>query len=546
VGRVLGLIGKTVGPYHILEQIGQGGMSSVFKAIDLRDRRPVALKILSPYIAHEQHFRARFEREVKLLRQLSHPNIVPILDFGEAEGLAYIVMPFIGTGTLQDRLQSGPLDVRAGAKVTSQIAAALTLAHSIGVVHRDVKPSNVLLDSDGNALLSDFSFAHSQNASQNLTGSALIGTPAYMSPEQCRGEAVDARSDQYSFAIMLYQLCTGKLPFEGDTPMAVALKHVNEPLPRPRLVNPNLPDGVDAVLVRALAKDRNLRFASVDELNQEFQKAVDDALTTGVRKVRTPLFDRSTQIYEKYQRVPSKQLPWYQRRSAAIAVVALALIGCPLSAWGMSALLPGLEGASANGRPTVMVVTPEGMGATVLAMLTELAPPPGTLIPRETMNAAIAATFAAAGITYVPPTDLPSATPTPTDTFVFGVPTPTPTRTRTLRPGETPPTSTRTPTPTEGPSPTRTLAPSDTQPGPTDTTVPSDTSEPPTNTSQPPTNTSQPPAPTNTPAPPSATSPPPTATEASCGNHGQCKHATDTAAARTAAAAPVDTPTPGP
>ena len=253
---MLGLIGKALGPYQILEQIGQGGMSSVFKAVDLRDRRTVALKVLSPYIAHEQHFRARFEREVKLLRQLSHPNIVPILDFGEAEGMAYIVMPYIGTGTLQDRLQNGPLDVATGARVTGQIASALSLAHSLGVVHRDVKPSNVLLDPDGNALLSDFSFAHSQNASQNLTGSALIGTPAYMSPEVCRGEAIDARSDQYSFAIMLYQLCTGRLPFEADTPMAVALKHVNEPLPRPRQVNPNLPEGVEAVLVRALAKDR--------------------------------------------------------------------------------------------------------------------------------------------------------------------------------------------------------------------------------------------------------------------------------------------------
>jgi len=361
-----------------------------------------------------------------------------------------------------------------------------------------------------------------------------------MSPEQCRGEAIDARSDQYSFAIMLYQLCTGKLPFEGDTPMAVALKHVNEPLPRPRLVNPNLPDGVEAVLVRALAKDRNLRFASVSELNQEFQKAVDDALTTGVRKVRTPLFDRSTQIYEKYQRVPSKQLPWYQRRSAAVAVVALALIGCPLSAWGMSALLPGLEGASANGRATVMVVTPEGMGATVLAMMTELAPPPGTLVPRETMNAAIAATFAAAGITYVPPTDLPTATPTATNTFGPFFPLPTPTPTRTLRPGETPPTSTRTPTPSR----TATLGagPSDTPGPPTITTAPSDTSEPPTNTSVPPSSTPQPPTntagPTNTPAP--SNTPRPTATwKSPCGPHvppQQCQP--------TGVSAPIDTPTP--
>jgi len=192
---VLGLIGKTLGSYTILEQIGQGGMSSVFKALDLDNQNHVAVKVLSPYIAHEQRFRARFEREVKLLRRLQHSNIVPILDFGETEGLAYIVMPLIGTGTLHDRLQNGPLDVQTGARVTAQVASALSLAHSMGVIHRDVKPSNVLLDQEGNALLSDFSFAHHQDASQNLTGSALIGTPAYMSPEQCRGDAIDAAGD---------------------------------------------------------------------------------------------------------------------------------------------------------------------------------------------------------------------------------------------------------------------------------------------------------------------------------------------------------------
>jgi len=182
-------------------------------------------------------------REVKLLRRLQHPHIVPILDYGESEGFTYIVMPYIGTGTLQDRLQQGPLDVQTGARVTAQVASALSMAHDLGVIHRDVKPSNVLLDQEGNALLSDFSFAHQQDASQNLTGSALIGTPAYMSPEQCRGERIDSRSDQYSFGIMLYQLCTGKLPFEADTPMAVALMHVNTPLPRPRLANPKVGSG---------------------------------------------------------------------------------------------------------------------------------------------------------------------------------------------------------------------------------------------------------------------------------------------------------------
>ncbi len=275
---MLGLIGKTISHYTILEQIGQGGMSSVFSAVDLRDQRVVAVKVLSPYIAHEARFKARFDREIKLLVRLQHPNIMPILDYGEAEGLAFIIMPYIGTGTLGDRLLKGPLDPSVGSRIVQQLASALAAAHAAGVVHRDVKPSNVMVDPMGNALLSDFSFAHQTDASQNLTGSALIGTPAYMSPEQCRGEPIDARSDQYALTVVLYQIATGRLPFEADTPMATALKHVNEPLPRPRLVNPSIPEEVELVLVRGLAKDPALRYASILELNDAFQEALRSAL----------------------------------------------------------------------------------------------------------------------------------------------------------------------------------------------------------------------------------------------------------------------------
>jgi serine/threonine-protein kinase len=529
---VLGLIGKTLGPYHILEQIGQGGMSSVFKALDMHNQNHVAVKVLSPYIAHEPRFRARFEREVKLLKRLQHSNIVPILDFGETEGLAYIVMPYIGTGTLHDRLQDGPLDVQTGARVTAQVAAALSLAHSMGVIHRDVKPSNVLLDQEGNALLSDFSFAHHQDASQNLTGSALIGTPAYMSPEQCRGDAIDARSDQYSFAIMLYQLCTGKLPFEADTPMAVALKHVNEPLPRPRQANPNLPESVEAVLIRALAKDRSLRYESVDELNLAFQKAVTYALENGNRKTRTPLFDRSTAIYEKYQHMPpSKPLPWYRRRAAAVGAIVLALIACPLSAWGMSALLPGFDGVSAQGAPQVFVVTSTGLEATILALMTANAPRQGTDMAPEQVNKAVVETLAAMGIVFESPT--PPPTETLPVTLDVGTPGATPTPTRTLRPGETPPTPTPTvpsKTPTSGPSPTPT-GPASSPTAIVTTAVPTVA---PSNTQAP----TSPPAPTNTPQPPQPTATPVPPGGSECGPDippGQCNkiHKTQTAAAAT-------------
>ena len=300
-----GLIGRTISRYHILEQIGQGGMSSVFRAVELTTNRAVAIKVLSPYLAHEASFQARFEREIKLLRQLQHPNIIPILDFGEAEGLAFIVMPYMGMGTLHERLQKGPLDPVLGGRIVDQLSSALTCAHEQGVVHRDVKPSNVLLDERGNALLSDFSFARPEDASQNLTGSALIGTPAYMSPEQCRGEPIDARSDQYSFAIMLFQITTGQLPFDGETPMAVAIKHVNVPLPRPRAVNPNLPEGVEMVLVRALAKDPALRFASIKDLNQAFQTELKAALDPKLRTAgaRTIPLERTQELYRRYQNV---------------------------------------------------------------------------------------------------------------------------------------------------------------------------------------------------------------------------------------------------
>jgi serine/threonine protein kinase len=333
---MLGLVGRTISHYHILEQIGQGGMSSVFRAADLTHDRQVAVKILSPYIAHEARFQARFEREIKLLGRLQHPNIIPILDFGEDQGLAFIVMPFISTGTLGDRLMNGSLDPQEGSRIVTQLASALECAHENGVIHRDIKPSNVLLDEYGNALLSDFSFAHQTDASQNLTGSALVGTPAYMSPEQCRGDPIDARSDQYSLAVVLYQMTTGLLPFEGETPMAIAMQHINHPLPLPSKVKPDFPEAVERVLIKGLAKDPALRYESVDGLNQAFQKslilAVDprrrsaaDARTQSLERTRT------LAMYNKYQNVqPPAGRGRYQR--SVILATLLLLLACTVSA----------------------------------------------------------------------------------------------------------------------------------------------------------------------------------------------------------------------
>ena len=527
-----GLIGRTISHYTILEQIGQGGMSSVFSAADLADGREVAMKILSPYIAHEERFQARFEREIKLLTRLQHPNIIPILDFGEADGLAFIVMPHIASGTLSDRLDSGPLDPRQGGQIVDQLASALMLAHQNGVIHRDVKPSNVLIDEKGNALLSDFSFARSQDASQNLTGSALIGTPAYMSPEQCRGNAIDARSDQYSFAVMLFQITTGRLPFEADTPMATALKHVNEPLPRPRLVNPSIPEEVELVLIKALAKDPALRFDSMEALNRSFQAALAVALDPRTRAAadgKTISSQRTLAMYRKYQNIKPPERRGRLTRSAILAAMLL-LAACTVSGAAIAIIRPEIfSGAAAQG----ILLSDADLQATIDSRLaTALAA--GTTMPTGALETEIYATVLAAVEATRIAGGGPSSTPSPTSsaapTLAGGVifPTSTPAPTRTLRPGESPPPPTNTPLPSATPTPSVTGAATATGAA-TSTTPPSTTA-----TSLPPTPTR-----TSTPVPPTATQPPPTPTRTPQTPQGQLTQdakKTATAAAETAAA----------
>lgn len=503
-----------LGKYDLVRKIGSGGMSSVFKAIDREGDRAVAIKVLPPGLDESENFKARFEREARILMRLRHPNIVPILDFGEVDGVYYIVMPLMEVGTLRERINSGPLKPEEGAHIVRQIAEALQYAHDMDLVHRDVKPSNILLDEEGNAWLSDFGTARVLDATANLTGSSLIGTPQYMSPEQARGDPVTPRSDVYALGVVLYQMSTGKLPFNAESPLAIAMKHASEPLPHPNAINPNLPEAISYVLIKALEKRPEDRYPSAIALSEAFQAALDDVydprsgrLKPGALKPfeATLEYKPGEQQDEEATDVGSKK-----ERSRSSTIRMAALLGVitliPLFWVAARALTPPAvaEGGTATVTPSATV----NWKATVDALSTAVAFSAGANVSEEQLQTAIASTLQAmvlnSGIspetpTATLPTDSPTtatvisiltgtaaASPTRTRTVQPTV-TKTPSRTATLPPGVTPsvtptasrtataiPSATRTATTTATSTATRTRTPT-LPPSATHTTSPSST-----------------------------------------------------------------------
>lgn len=286
---MVNLIGQTLGQYRIIEQVGQGGMATVYKAYQPSLDRYVAVKILPPYFAHEPGFAMRFTREAKAVAKLNHPNILPIYDFGQEGDLSYIVMKYVEAGTLKD-IVGEPLALDVTADIIRQIAGSLDHAHRRGILHRDVKPSNVLLDEGRWVLLTDFGLAKMVEGSVALTASGVgVGTPAYVAPEQGQGERVDARADIYSLGVVLYEMLTGRVPFQAETPMAVVIKHITEPLPLPRSINPKLSDAVERVILKALAKNPDDRFASATEMSESLTTAVAAAAQPAPETVEIPV-----------------------------------------------------------------------------------------------------------------------------------------------------------------------------------------------------------------------------------------------------------------
>jgi serine/threonine protein kinase len=259
---------KTIGRYEVKERLGQGGMADVYLAYDPRFKRDVAIKVLPGELMRDDTYRARFEREAQTIAHLEHTAIVPVYDFGEEDGRTYLVMRYMQGGSLRDYLKAkGPLLIEEVAEIIARIAPALQKAHAQGIIHRDLKPGNILFDADNNPYLSDFGIAKLSESTVNLTGDRIIGTPAYMSPEQARGQSdLDGRSDVYALAVIVYEMLTGKQPYEADTPMGLAMAHLMNPVPNILESKPDLPRGTDTIISRGLAKEPVQRYGTPDEL----------------------------------------------------------------------------------------------------------------------------------------------------------------------------------------------------------------------------------------------------------------------------------------
>lgn len=281
--------GTVLGAYRVLDLYRRGGMAAVYRGEHVRLARHVAVKVIRPSFLGDEDFAeyaARFRREALTVAQLRHPNILNVFNYGEAEGMPYLVTEFVDGGTLTERL-GAPMPVAEVVRLLGPIAAALDYAHAQGVLHRDVKPSNILLWSNGTPVLGDFGIAKRTTATLGLTKlGQLIGTPEYMAPEQAMADEVGPATDQYALAIVAYEMLTGRVPYSDGTPLAVAMAHIQRPLPPPRSINPALSPVAEAALLKALAKRPGDRFASVSAFIEALGQ------TSVAPPARTPWFLR--------------------------------------------------------------------------------------------------------------------------------------------------------------------------------------------------------------------------------------------------------------
>lgn len=436
------LSGKTIGKYEIIEKLGRGGMAEVYKGYQKNLDRYVAIKLMHSFLISEQDFLKRFQQEARAMAALNHPNIVGVYDFDQyQEDTYYLVMEYVDGGTLKDMLEGltknkERLPLETAIRIAREVADALAYAHRRHMVHRDIKPANIMLDKDtGKALLTDFGIVKlvgGQTMGYTATG-ALIGTPAYMSPEQALGQSGDERADIYSMGVLLFQMVTGQLPYEADTPLAVVMKHVNSPTPMPISFNPEIPDALQAVILKAMAKIPDDRYATAAELAAALRqidlsapppKKVDNYSTIAAtqlvppeiaeldKPVQMPAVPKSTavsrpqaqpiELAEQPSAAPRRS-PWLYAGIAAVLI--LVVVG------GIFAL----NGRNGDTTPTVPAV------AKAVATITAEPPtetPGATAVPGETPDVVGTAVAAISLTETAKPTKTaaPTGTSTPTKT----------------------------------------------------------------------------------------------------------------------------------
>jgi len=310
------LTGKTLGNYRIVERVGRGGMATVYKAYQPALERYIAIKVIHKQLAaDDEQFLRRFQREAKAVASLRHPNIVQVFDFGTEDDVTYMVMEYLTGTTLKSVLnalaQKGDTMGQAEVlRIFQALAGALEHAHQQGMVHRDIKPANVMLTTKGDVILTDFGIAKIVGGTQYTATGAVTGTPAYMSPEQGCGERGNERSDIYALGVMLYEMVTGRVPFDADTPLAILMRHIRAPLPLPRQLNPNIPQAVEQVILKALAKTPNDRYQTVGDMVTALEVA-----TAG----------QTAPVY-KHPPGPTKTQPMPQGRPVPWAMIGVGLI----------------------------------------------------------------------------------------------------------------------------------------------------------------------------------------------------------------------------